>query len=151
MWRWQLKLVEVVTVAHVDDEERVGWGYEVQSWSKCLSLRFADIWLKLWSWCLIKILKMFDQEITLVSRTQPSGPLCLWQCFIYLLVMNYSVACCQFSIITRRLGPKCFGNINITKNVRHYSHKIYLKLFRVFAMTPFRFVAIVTTSYFVIV
>ena len=25
---------------------------------------------------------MFDQEITLVSRTQPSGPLCLWQCFM---------------------------------------------------------------------
>ena len=57
------KLVEVVTVAHVDDEERVGWGYEVQSWSKFLSLRFADIWLRLWSWCLVKILKMFDQDL----------------------------------------------------------------------------------------
>ena len=45
----------------------------------------------------------------------------------------------------------CLGNIDITKNVRHYSHKIYLKLFRFFTMTPFRFVVIVTTSYFVIV
>ena len=53
--------------------------------------RNAEIWLRFWSWCLVDILEMkFDQnlcknfdmtkEVILVSRTQPSGPLCLWQC-----------------------------------------------------------------------
>ena len=27
---------------------------------------------------------MTFKEVTLVSRTQPSGPLCLWQCFLYI-------------------------------------------------------------------
>ena len=52
--------------------------------------QYADVWLRFWSWCLVEILEMkFDQnlcnnfdmtnEVTLVSRTQPSGPLCLLQ------------------------------------------------------------------------
>ena len=60
---------------------------------KILKFKFsrnADIWLKLllgryyedeiWSrffWTLVK----WYEEVTLVTRTQPSGPLCLWQCF----------------------------------------------------------------------
>ena len=76
-------------------------GYELNlSWDSKLGLdkilnfkfsRDADVWLRFWSWCLVEIIKMkFDQdlwknlrpkEVTLVSRTQPSGPLCLWQCF----------------------------------------------------------------------
>ena len=61
---------------------------------KILKLKFsrnAEIWLGFWSWCLVDILEMkFDQnlcknfdmtkEVILVSRTQPSSPLCLWQC-----------------------------------------------------------------------
>ena len=59
---------------------------------KILKLKFsqnADIWLKLllgWDyddelcsrffWELVK----WPKEVTLVTRTQPSGPLCLWQC-----------------------------------------------------------------------
>ena len=63
-------------------------------WSILWSYKFSrdtDVWLRFWSWCLVVILKMkFDQdlwknlrpkEVTLVSRTQPSGSLCLWQCF----------------------------------------------------------------------
>ena len=53
---------------------------------------YADIWLRFWSCCLVKNMKMkserfvwklviWPREITLVIRTQPSGPLCLWQCF----------------------------------------------------------------------
>ena len=53
----------------------------------------ADVWLRLWSWCLVEILKMkfysrfvfelviWPQQITLARWTQPSCPLCLWQCF----------------------------------------------------------------------
>ena len=35
--------------------------------------RDADAWLRFWSWCLI--------NRDSVIWTQPSGPLCLWQCF----------------------------------------------------------------------
>ena len=76
MWRWQLKLVEVIRVAHVDDKKRLcfvemlifGWDFEVGAWSRFwrwlikTCVRTCDIWLKV---------------VTLVSRTQPSGPLCL--------------------------------------------------------------------------
>ena len=55
-------------------------------------IRDVDVWSRFRSWCLVGILKMkFGQDlclnlwydpknVTLVSRTQPSGPLCLWQC-----------------------------------------------------------------------
>ena len=49
--------------------------------------------MRFWSCCLVEIMKMksnqdlFENlwydiyvEVTLVTRTQPSGPLCLWQC-----------------------------------------------------------------------
>ena len=65
------------------------------------------VWSIFWSWCSGKILKLkfghcfavdascdyevqdrfgqelviWPKEVTLISRTQPSGPLCLWQCF----------------------------------------------------------------------
>ena len=48
------------------------------------------------SCCLVEIMKMkYDQdffvklpkEVTLVTRTQHSGPLCLWQCFLMLLFL----------------------------------------------------------------
>ena len=48
-----------------------GWDFEV------------DARFRFWR-CLIKICVWtcdMTQEVTLVSRTQPSGPLCLWQCF----------------------------------------------------------------------
>ena len=50
-----------------------GWDFEV------------DARLGFWR-CLIKICVWtcdMTQEVTLVSRTQPSGPLCLWQCFFF--------------------------------------------------------------------
>ena len=33
-------------------------------------------------------LVIWPKEVNLVSRTQPSGPLCLWQCFILVLVLK---------------------------------------------------------------
>ena len=63
---------------------------------KILKFKFswdANVWLRFWIWCLVEIPQIkFDQDlcvhlviwteqVTLVSRTQPSGPLCLWQCF----------------------------------------------------------------------
>ena len=74
VWRCQLKRVEVVTVANVDNEDRVG-NSSLQIWE----LRFgqkakllfrlwtqglvilklaADVWLRLRSWILFKILKL---------------------------------------------------------------------------------------------
>ena len=51
-----------------------------------------NVWTRFWSWCMVGILKMkfyqdlcelviWPKQVTLVSWTQPSGPLCLWQCF----------------------------------------------------------------------
>ena len=60
---WSLSLVEMLIF---------GWGFEVAAWSR------------IWRWNLIKIcweLVIWSKEVTFVSRTQPSGPLCLWQCF----------------------------------------------------------------------
>ena len=54
----------------------------------------ADVWLIFWSWSLIEIKMKFDQDLCknlwydlkkllwFKWRTQPSGPLCLWQCFV---------------------------------------------------------------------
>ena len=83
----------------------LGWGYEGQTW--------PTFWNRVWSkiltkcWCLVEILKLMQgrdsedvwsrfvfelviwpKEVTLVSRTQPSGPLCLWQCF-YMIQPTY--------------------------------------------------------------
>ena len=65
--------------------------------------------------------KNFDmtKEVTLVSRTQPSGPLCLWQCFNFTLariinmfisrifITSYSLLetlLCWFQIVTEGLS-----------------------------------------------
>ena len=79
----------------------------------------ADAWLWLWSSFLVEILVWFlslsflvmvmvgwdfedvwsrfvfelviwPKEVSLVSRTQPSGPLCLWQCFLYYWMGKHS-------------------------------------------------------------
>ena len=66
------KLVEVVTVVEVDDEKRVDNSL-VQIWK----VNFGH-----------KVKFLFGlirpKEVNLVSRTQPSGPLCLWQCLMYM-------------------------------------------------------------------
>ena len=48
----------------------VCWDFEVDAWSRFWSRFMFElvIWL---------------QEVTLARWTQPSGPLCLWQCFVY--------------------------------------------------------------------
>ena len=52
---------------------------------KILNFKFsrdADVWLRFWSWCSVEILKMkFDKDLCKIW-TQPSGPLCFWQCFL---------------------------------------------------------------------
>ena len=50
------KLVDIVTVANVDDEDRVGNSL-LQIWKLRFS-RDADVWLRFWSKCLIEILKL---------------------------------------------------------------------------------------------
>ena len=40
-------------------------------------------------WCLVEILKLMLNRFSVIW-TQPSGPLCLWQCFIYFRANNYS-------------------------------------------------------------
>ena len=37
---------------------------------------------EMWSRFVFELV-IWPKEVTLVSRTQPSGPLCLWQCFIF--------------------------------------------------------------------
>jgi len=53
---------------------------------KILKFKFcgeAVVWLRFWSWCLVEILRMKWSRFVfeLMIWTQPSGPLCLWQCF----------------------------------------------------------------------
>ena len=74
-------------------------------------VRYTRVWkLRGWehhhnlnsSWCLVKILKIkFDQdlelaiwpiEVTLIRRTQPLGPLCVWQCFNSLRCVNFCLS-----------------------------------------------------------
>ena len=45
----------------------------------------VHVWLRFWSWYLFEILKMkFDQDLCRnLLWTQPSGPLCRWQCFYH--------------------------------------------------------------------
>ena len=74
-WRlWSLILVEILKLGLI----------------KLLKFKFirnADLWLRFWSWCFIAwprcLIKIYLRtcDMTLVSRTQPLGPLCLWQCF----------------------------------------------------------------------
>ena len=45
-------------------------------WSCCL-VDYEDELCSRFFWELVK----WPKEVTLVTRTQPSGPLCLWQCF----------------------------------------------------------------------
>ena len=42
-----------------------------------------DVWSRF-----VQELVIWPKEVTLVSRTQPSGPLCLWQCF-FLAIYRY--------------------------------------------------------------
>ena len=66
------KLVEVVTVTHVDDEKRADNSL-VQIWKvkfghkvKFLFILWAQgfkVWSRFWSWFLVKILKMSDQDL----------------------------------------------------------------------------------------
>ena len=60
------------------------WGYEVKVWSK-------DIEFGIWS-------RFVWELVSLVGRTQPSGPLCLWQCFILsLMFFRKNRFFCSFS------------------------------------------------------
>ena len=75
---------------------------------KVLKLKFygeADVWLKLklmlgrdsedeiWSRFVFELV-IWLKKVTLVSRTQPSGPLCLWQCLIAYCGGNLCVLAC---------------------------------------------------------
>ena len=68
MWRWQLKLVEVVTVAHVDGEKRVDNSL-VQIWKVKFGLKvmflfrlWAQDLVRLWGQDLVKIFKLVFRQ-----------------------------------------------------------------------------------------
>ena len=92
------------------DFEHKGWS-RFWSWSSGMILKLefvqyfaVDVLWRLWSWILVEILKLglvkilsfkfsgdvikiciwtcdMTSKVTLAIWTQPSGPLCLWQCF----------------------------------------------------------------------
>ena len=49
--------------------------YLVETFKLVLGQDSEDVWSKF-----VQELVIWPKEVTLVSRTQPSGPLCLWQC-----------------------------------------------------------------------
>ena len=63
-WSWSLVIILLLML---------GCGYEVHSWSrfwfglvKIFKFKFCrngHVWLRFWSWCKVKILKMFDQDL----------------------------------------------------------------------------------------
>ena len=76
-----------------------GWNFEINTWSRFWSSSFmerlmfsqdfeVDAWSRFWRWNLIKIC-VWTCNMTLARWTQPSGPLCLWQCFIYKYLYIY--------------------------------------------------------------
>ena len=77
-----LKTVEVVTVAHVDDEDRVGKS-SLQNWELSFGHKAKlffrlwfehKVWSRFWSLCLVKILKMkFNQVLCLNLWHDPLG------------------------------------------------------------------------------
>ena len=76
MWPWRVKLVQVVSVAVVDDEDRVGdsklqiwkWGlvikvnfcsdFEHKVWSKFNRDAEAEVWSIFCCWCLVEVMKL---------------------------------------------------------------------------------------------
>ena len=94
-----------------DSEARFGQDFEAQV---------------LWrGWCLVKILKLMlgrDSEDEIWSRfvfelviwTQPSGPLCLWQCFIYsrwVWSIGHDLSWCCFKTCHKKMNLNCWRKI----------------------------------------
>ena len=70
-----------------DSEAKLGQDFKLSRDTVCL---------RFWSYCLIEILKTENESLSrcmqeLVIRTQPSGPLCLWQCF-YISSMHFNAS-----------------------------------------------------------
>ena len=58
---------------------------------------------------------MFElQEVTLARWTQPSGPLCLWQCF-QILSQNFEL-CSETNILSQQLSYLCTLSISGLRN-----------------------------------
>ena len=66
---WPLVAIMKIILGR-DSEAMFGQDFEDEIWS-----RFV--------WELV----IWPKEVTLVTRTQPSGPLCLWQCFFLILCL----------------------------------------------------------------
>ena len=73
-WNWSLVSILLLRLGEVM-KWMFGQDFEVKVWSKC--------------WCLVKILNL----IKICVRTQPSGPLCLWQCFLQTLTTILANSC----------------------------------------------------------
>ena len=46
---------------------------------------------KMWSRFVFELV-IWPQQVTWARRTQPSGPLCLWQCFLYFLLFVFIIS-----------------------------------------------------------
>ena len=104
-WNWSLVSILLLRLGEVM-KWLFGRDFEVKVWSKC--------------WCLVEILKLMQgrdsedvrsrfvfelviwpKEVILVSRTQPSGPLCLWHCLSFSLnpIFNKHCSFIQFYLL----------------------------------------------------
>ena len=109
------KLVDIVTVANVDDEDCIGNSL-LQIWELRI-VHKAKLLFRLWAQGLVKISKLkFRQHLKLefVIWTQPSGPLCLWQClysiFQKLFVCSFPKA---FDDISNQFAPLHFNQCTV--------------------------------------
>ena len=64
MWRCQVNFFEIVTVLML-----------------MMRIMLTTVCCRFGSWGLFIKSNIWPKEVNLTSRTQPSGPLCLWQCF----------------------------------------------------------------------
>ena len=91
------------------------------SWGLVIKLNFCSdfqhkVWSGVWSWSWdwIRNWSLIKICVELVIWTQPSGPLCLWQCFNY---------CDLFSIYASRFYSCVLSSISVTETVSCFPSK----------------------------
>ena len=135
-------------------------GHEVESWSRFWNYVWSMIWVlsfgemlmfgwdfeenalsRFWRWSLIKICVWtcdMTQLVTLERWTQPSGPLCLWQCLFCILrrLMSWPIIKTylwrsQASDWSERdktvhLAPRCLMQPTNTQWICKYAERTFL-------------------------
>ena len=102
-----------------DSEARFGQDFEFEFYWRCwcLAEKLIRFWRWIWSRFMFELV-IWPQVVTLIRWTQPSGPLCLWQClhqcsipyFLYMKEVccwRWLVVCCSKWQEQRKTCSRC--------------------------------------------